>query len=108
MTTRVLTKRDFAIDERCFHGRKLGCAQIFLAKQFVDRAGANPAKEHSLCVDPAAFDLLRAAADEDWPWRAESNEFMRVDGQIVLRERSRIFQKISRHPMVFGSGSDVF
>ena len=33
---------------------------------------------------------------------------MGVDGQIIDSERAGVFEKVAGHPVVFGSGSDVF
>ncbi len=33
---------------------------------------------------------------------------MRVDGQIVDGERTGVLEEVAGHPVIFGSGSDVF
>jgi hypothetical protein len=104
----MLSKSDVAIDERSLHRRELGGSEILFSEKPIHWPGADRPEKHALRIDPTALELLRAAADEYRPRSAESNQFMRVDGQIVWSERSGILEEIARHPMIFTGGSDVF
>src|SRR5215468_9868202 len=104
----MLPKCYRTINQRSLLWWKFIGSQIFLTKQFVYWACADRAQEHSLGIHPTAFHLLRTAADENWPRSAERNQFVSIHGQIIRLERSSILEKISRHPVILGRGSDVF
>jgi len=69
----VLTESDVAVGQRGFHGREIGGGEIFFAQESVHRTGSDGSDEHAFSVDPAAFDLLRARADEDGARSAEGD-----------------------------------
>src|SRR5207249_5778759 len=68
---------------------------------------ADRGAKHSLRVDPAAFNLERAGADENGTRRAQRDELVGIDGQVVRGQRSRILDEVARHPMVLAGAGDV-
>ena len=93
-------------------GRELRRAQVFLAEQPVDRAGADGREEAALGVDPGVVDRhgpvgierpgVVAGAQKHRPWRAERDELVRVDRHRVPARR--VLQVVARHPVVEGVG----
>src|SRR5258708_7647459 len=107
MPSAMLAESDVAVSQSGFHGRKFSRPQVLLAQQFIDFARAHCAKKHTLGVDPAAFYLLRAAADEYRTRGAERDQFMGVDRQMVEGKLAGVFDKIPGHPMIFAGRGDV-
>jgi hypothetical protein len=103
----VLSERDVSVDERRLHRRKLGRAETLLAQELVDRTGTDRSQEHSLRIDPAAFDLWRSHADEHGPRCAQCDQLVRVHGQIAGVQWPRILDEISGDPVVFAGAGDV-
>ena len=108
MTAAVLTKGNVAVNQRGLHRRKLGGPKVCLAQQFVHGPSADRAQEHALCIDPRALHVLRTAADEHRPGGAESNQLMRIHGQIFRSEGTRVLKKIAGHPVILGGRSKIF
>ena len=78
----MLAEGEVAVDERGFDGWEFGGAEVFFAEEFVDGAGATAARNMPLAsTQPSPSG--GAAADEDGARRAEGDEFVGVDGQIV-------------------------
>src|SRR5258708_1163288 len=100
MASATLAERDAAVSQSGFHGRKFSRPQGLLAQQFIDFARAHCAKKHTLGVDPAAFYLLRAAADEYRTRGAERDQFMGVDRQMVEGKLPGVFDKIPGPPRI--------
>src|SRR5580704_13743815 len=82
----VLAEGEVTVDEGSFDGWELGgvddgelatfdSADGFFAEEFVDGAGGDCGEECAFRVGPAVA-LCGAAADEDGPRGAESDEFM--------------------------------
>jgi hypothetical protein len=69
----VLAESDVTVRQRGFGGREIGGGERFFSQESVDRTGSDGSDEHAFSVDPAAFDLLRARADEDGARSAEGD-----------------------------------
>ena len=93
MAAAVLAEGDVAVDERSFDGWELGGADAgelaafdgadgLFAEEFVDRAGTDSGEECASCVSPAVA-LGGASTDEDGARRAEGDEFVRINGEIL-------------------------
>jgi hypothetical protein len=103
----VLAKSDIATDQRRSHRRKFARRQAFPAEKFVHRARAGGGQKHPFRVDPA-ISLCRAATYEDRARSTHGNQFVRVDRQVVWRQRAGIFQEIAGHPVVFVRRGNIF
>ena len=107
MSAAVLSKGYIAIDQRSFDRRKSRRAHILLAQQFIDRSGRNSSQEHALRVHPAIA-LGSSAADEDRPRRAQCNQFIGIDRQILRMERPRILKEVPCHPVILLRAGYIF
>ncbi len=105
VSPRVLTKRNVTLDETCLDGRKRRRTEILLAEKFVDGPGTHRREKHAFRVNPSVA-IGRSAANEDGPWSAQGDQFVRVDWKIAGSQRSRILQEIAGHPVILlGSGN---
>src|SRR5689334_11529114 len=78
MSAAVLAKRNIAVDQWGFDGRKLGRAHVFLPEQPIDRTSSGCRQEHTLGIHPPISLLDRPSADKHRPRRAQRHQFMRI------------------------------
>ena len=103
----VGAKCDVAVDQCGSNWRKLTRAEILFAQQAVDRACPHCAEEHPFGVHPTTFDFRGAGADKNRTRRAERNQLVGINGQIVGRQWASVPQEIACHPVVLARGGDI-
>src|SRR5437868_837726 len=100
-------KGDVALDERCLDGWKLSSTKALLSEKTVHRASPYCTQKHSPCIHPSTFDVGRSSTYEHRTRRAQRNQLVGIDRQIIGRQWAGIFEKVARHPVVLIRGCDI-
>src|SRR5919198_1438319 len=111
VATTMLAESKLAIDKRSLYRRKLCCSQILLAEQLEDGPGSNRSHKTSSLINPFAlrsWPFCGAVTDKGGARRAQRNQLVRINRQIIPVERPGVFEKVACHPMVFARACEIF
>ena len=120
VTAVVLPPRELAVEQPDVHRRHLRRppvvrhAEILRAEQAEHRLRRDGRHEAALMIEPLRVALLRnAVAHERQPRRAERDQLVRIDGELVRRVSPRarrvgaVLQVVPRHPVVLARAGET-